>query len=82
MTCHGVQLPGGGSAIVCMPKQRARKCSSCKGNADLLCDWKIPGKKSGTCDKPICARCSTKPMPDKDLCKAHAAEFETWKANR
>lgn len=80
MTCQGVRLPGGGAAIVCDGRRRQR--CECGHPATLLCDWKVPGKRSGTCDKPICERCTTRPAPDKDLCRAHAAAFEDWKATR
>ena len=67
-----------GSAIVCGPTQRCK----CGNRATLLCDWKVPSKRSGTCDAPICRRCTTSPAADKDLCQTHAAEFEAWKAAR
>lgn len=73
MTCEWVDLPGG-VAIVCGTSPR-KKCTSCGKRTDLLCDWKVPTKRSGTCDKPICARCTHSPAPDKDLCPAHAAEW-------
>jgi hypothetical protein len=82
MTCTPVQLPDGTRAIVCGPRQRRRKCSGCGRPADLLCDWKVPARKSGTCDKPICPRCSFSPAPDKDLCLTHRPAFEAWRANR
>lgn len=82
MTCHHVQMPGGGTAIVCTGRERPRKCCKCGGKATLLCDWKMPRRKSGTCDKPICDRCSTSPAPDKDLCPDHARAFEEWKRQR
>lgn len=44
------------------------------------CDWKVPARKSGTCDAAICDRCTTKPAPGKDLCRKHAIEWEKWKA--
>ncbi|MBB3691485.1 hypothetical protein [Sphingomonas sp. BK580] len=50
--------------------------------ATLACDWKVPTRRSGTCDAPICTRCTTSPAPEKDLCAAHAAAFETWRAAR
>lgn len=78
MNCQPVKLPNGGSAILCGTKRRCK----CGRRATLLCDWKVPTKKSGTCDAPICTRCTTSPAPDKDLCPKHAAEFETWKAGR
>lgn len=54
-----------------------RKRCACGRPATKECDWKVPGKKSGTCDRPICAGCTHVPAPDKDLCPLHAAE---WKA--
>jgi hypothetical protein len=71
-------MPGGGSAIVCT---QTRRCK-CGRRAPLLCDWKVPGKRSGTCDAPICARCTTSPQPGKDLCANHAEAFKAWSAAR
>ena len=82
MTCTRVALPGGGHAIVCTSgKVKAKRCK-CGNPAPLLCDWKVPSRLSGTCDKPICATCATSPAPDKDLCQEHAKAFEEWKASR
>ena len=75
MACEHVPLPGGGFAIVCGPTKRCK----CGRKATLLCDWKVPTKKSGTCDAGICDRCTTSSAPDKDLCPKHAREFEEWK---
>lgn len=81
MACQTVRLPDGGAAIVCGPRQRAQRCS-CGRPAGLLCDWRIPARKSGTCDRPICDRCTTSPAPEKDLCPEHARAFEAWKKGR
>lgn len=81
MPCEHVQLPSGGSAIVCTTGRRP-KCVGCGKPARLLCDWKVPTKRHGTCDAPICASCSTKPAPGKDLCPDHAAAYERWSAER
>lgn len=81
MTCTPVKLSGGGTAIVCGPHQKRKRCA-CGRPADLLCDWKVPGRKSGTCDAPICDQCTTSPALDKDLCPDHARELEEWKAKR
>lgn len=80
MTCDHVILPGGGHAIVCSSGRRKR--CRCGRRATLLCDWKVPTRKSGTCDADICDRCTTAPAPDKDLCPDHAAEFAAWKSDR
>lgn len=88
MACEHVELPGGGTAIICGPRQPHQKCQ-CKRRATLLCDWKIPGAEefslvkagtvTGTCDAPLCDRCTSSPAPDKDLCPKHAAK---WAARR
>ena len=80
MPCVPVSIPGGGTAIVCGVRGR-RRCK-CGRPATLECDWKVPSRKSGTCDAPICDRCSVSPAPDKDLCPTHAAAFEEWKRSR
>jgi len=75
--CEHVTMPGGGTAIVCGGHSR-RQCP-CGRRADLLCDWKVPTKRSGTCDAPLCSRCTTSPAEGKDLCAKHAAEFGEWR---
>ncbi len=80
MACQHVSLPDGGSAIVCTSRQRQR--CACGRLATLLCDWKVPAKRSGTCDAPVCTSCATSPAPDKDLCVKHAGEFDRWQADR
>lgn len=77
--CQRIQTPTG-AAIVCGGHAR-RRCK-CGRDAILLCDWKVPGKKSGTCDAPVCTACTTSPAPDKDLCRAHAGTYREWLAER
>ena len=81
MPCKQITLPDGTAAIVCSRRQPRRRCT-CGKIADRLCEWKVASHKSGTCDAPICAICSTQPSADKDLCPPHAREFEAWKASR
>ena len=51
--------------LVCTGRSRAR--CACGARAPLLCDWKVSGKRSGTCDAPAHVhRCSTSPAPGKD----------------
>ncbi len=78
MTCDRVTMSGGVTAIVCGPTKRCK----CGRRATLECDWKVPKRKSGTCDKPICAKCAISPAPGKDLCPTHAEAFKAWKAGR
>lgn len=81
MPCQHVKLPGGGTAIVCGPRQRVPKCKCGSGRgADLLCDWKTDEGK--TCDAKICEACATKPAEDKDLCPAHAEAWKAWLASK
>lgn len=82
MPCTPINVPGLGTGFVCGPRRKKARCASCGRPADLLCDWKVPGRKSGTCDAPICNQCTTSPAPDKDLCPAHAAAYEQWKAKQ
>lgn len=81
MACDLVQLPRGGTAIVCSSGPRPR-CDSCGRPAPYLCDWKVPEHRSGTCDAKICAICASNPAIEKHLCPEHARAFEQWKAER
>ncbi|MGD9539068.1 MAG: hypothetical protein AB7P52_17685 [Alphaproteobacteria bacterium] len=72
MRCRIVTLPGGDRAFVC-GSRRSRPCSVCGRPASLLCDYPDSGHKSGTCDQPLCPRCSVRPAGtrDKDFCPRH-----------
>lgn len=78
--CQRVQLPDGTAAIVC--GGHSRKRCSCGRRETRLCDWKVPTRKSGTCDRSLCDRCATSPAPDKDLCGEHAVAFAAWQAEQ
>jgi hypothetical protein len=80
MVCERITLPSGGAAIVCSSRRRQR--CRCGRPATRLCDWKVPTRRSGTCDAPVCSNCSTTPAPDKDLCPPHAEAFASWKARQ
>lgn len=75
MPCTPTPTPYG-VAIVCTRGRRKVQRCECGRHATKLCDWKIPG---GTCDIPLCERCTTVPAPDKDLCPGHAEEWEKRK---
>jgi hypothetical protein len=80
MVCERVQMPGGGFAIACGVRRKAKRCACGSGlPATRLCDWKVPG---GTCDADLCGGCTHIPAPDKDLCPAHAAEWQARLARR
>lgn len=78
--CELAILPDGTGALICGGHSR-RRCS-CGRRETRLCDWRVPTKTSGTCDRSLCARCSTSPAPDKDLCPAHAEAYRAWLAAR
>ncbi len=82
MVCTRVKLGDGSVAIVCGPRQKPKPCSKCGRPAGLLCDWKVPERLSGTCDAPICARCTHSPAKDKDLCPKHAEQLQQMKAKK
>lgn len=52
MACERVKMPDGNFAIVCGTKYAGTKerCA-CGKVATRLCDWKVPTKKSGTCER-------------------------------
>ena len=74
MVCRQIKI-GDASAFVCGPARRCR----CGRPATKECDWKVPARKSGTCDAPLCDSCATAPAPEKDLCPRHAEE---WRRRR
>lgn len=85
--CTFVDLPGGGSAIVCGGSRYQAKTCSCGKRATRLCDWILPARQQQaisieiltlkTCDEPLCPGCSTSPEPGKDLCRPHASEWRS-----
>lgn len=77
MNCQNVSLPNGASAIVCGTVRRER--CRCGQRGTLLCDWKMPERRSGTCDAPMCAKCATSAGPNKDICPDHASAFHAWR---
>lgn len=81
MICRTINLPGGGRAIVCGPRVPQRYCA-CGKPAPLLCDWKVKGKRSGTCDRPICAYHAREVETDKHLCPEHQVKHDEWLASR
>lgn len=68
MSCTPFNLPGGGRGFICT-RTRSPRCA-CGQPATLQCD--APSKRrSGTCDKHLCAACATEIGPDRHLCPAH-----------
>lgn len=66
-----------GNAIICGARG-IQFCYCCR-QAQYLCDWKVTGNKSGTCDKPLCANHAHEVGRNKHLCAEHRNAFECWK---
>lgn len=82
MTCTTVKL-GSNYAIVCSSAPRARTCK-CGKRSTKLCDWVIGvgrGQIAMTCDMDLCDGCATHVGPNKDLCPAHAKEWDEHPRN-
>lgn len=70
-------------AIICGGRHHAKKFCSCGRQAELLCDWKIPGKaKTGTCDRAICRIHAKEVAPEKHLCPEHQRAYDAWRRPR
>lgn len=77
--CEHVKLPGGDSAIICGARGAAPRHCACGREAVALCDWKMPAKESGTCDRPICAVHTKQVARGKHLCPEHQLQYDDWK---
>jgi hypothetical protein len=64
-------MPGVVRAIVCT--RGPRPTCACGRRASLQCDAPS-NRRSGTCDRHLCAKCATEVGTDKHLCQAHAEQ--------
>lgn len=78
MPCVPFTTPEGLTGIMCMSRGSTPRCP-CGNRGVFLCDWKVPERKSGTCDAPLCGRCATSPAKDKHLCPAHRVAWAEWR---
>jgi len=77
--CEHVKMSNGDSAFLCGLKTFRKHCK-CGAEATALCDWKVPARKSGTCDEPICAaHAKVVGHGRKHLCPLHSHEYDAWK---
>jgi hypothetical protein len=76
--CLHMKMPDGTVGIICGARQKRQFCA-CGRVSTKLCDWKVPGKKSGTCDAPLCDQHAFAVAPDRDLCPEHQRAFDAWK---
>jgi hypothetical protein len=49
-----------------------------RGAGRFLCDWKVAGKRSGTCDRALCAADALEVAPGKHLCREHQWAWRDW----
>jgi len=80
--CEELKIPndrgGVDTFIVCGVRENKQFCA-CGRRAVALCDWKVRGRKSGTCDAPMCVSHSREVARGKHLCPTHSAAYEQWK---
>jgi hypothetical protein len=81
MPCHPFHDPKTGARGFVCTRSRRRRCVGCGQLVSdyRLCDARLKSKPGKTCDAAVCARCTTVPAPEKDLCPEHAA---AWRARQ
>ena len=80
--CEHMKLNGRDIIVCGTSGAKQQFCRQCGRAAIALCDWKMPDKKSGTCDAPMCAQHSKQVMPGKHLCPEHQLHYDRWKKRR
>ena len=70
MPCY-IRTQNGHTVIACArtSHQKQAHCRYCGRPAPLLCDYPLPG--GGTCDAPICHKCSVRVSSNTDYCTVH-----------
>lgn len=82
MVCTPFKTVDGARGFICGSRPRRQKCVGCGRPASLQCDWKVPTRKSGTCDAYLCAACAHEPAPDKHLCPTHTLAWQEFPGAR
>jgi len=77
--CERMKFEDGSVAFLCGVRPRPHTFCRCGRQADFLCDWKVPERKSGTCDAPICQTHAREVAPEKHLCVFHSHAFDLWR---
>ena len=67
MPCSHLRV-GGSDVIACSRQPRRRRCHYCNAWATMECDFPAPGRRSGTCDRPICPAHATPVGKNRDYC--------------
>jgi len=76
--CDRIPTPDGGVMIVCGLRSAAKKCVHCWRTGQFLCDWKVRGWGSGTCDRAMCSTHAREVAPGKHLCGEHQLAWDDW----
>lgn len=73
MACRTFVLGDGSVGIACGPRGKRHACSApnCTAPSSKQCDYPVKGRKSGTCDKHLCARHAVSVGPNLDYCEPH-----------
>lgn len=77
--CEHLKVDGHEFIVCGGPKP---KFCACGRREEFQCDWKVPGKKSGTCDRSLCAVHAQEVAPGKHLCPEHQKAYEAWQRRR
>ena len=77
--CEHIRVSKDDHLIVCGLRTFKKYCA-CGREATALCDWKVAARKSGTCDRPICAQHAKSVSGGrKHLCPEHQLRYDEWK---
>jgi hypothetical protein len=74
MRCERIMLPDGSRGFVCFDRRRMPRCSvrDCGAISGYQCDAPVAGRRSGTCDKHVCAKHRVPRGAGVDYCPEHA----------
>jgi hypothetical protein len=72
MACKFLNLPDGGTAIICGLRRSKKRCVTCGAQSEFLCDFPVKGGQDGMCSRPVCHRHLEKQSDGRDFCLAHA----------
>ncbi len=75
--CERIQLDNGTQAIICGGQVQKVACH-CGRVAKFLCDWKVPERHSGTCDRALCENHAKEVGRCKHLCPEHNQAWIAW----
>jgi hypothetical protein len=69
MPCYPVRLDNGTGAVAIVCGRLGKRCSSCGGISEFLCDFPVGDGK--TCDRPMCRDHAVVVGKNRHLCLQH-----------